>query len=56
VKFAPIGEKGFGNGRYMRNIFETVLIKQSQRTSVQDIQDADQLQQITEEDIPALVE
>lgn len=52
VKFAPIGEKGFGNGRYMRNIFESVLIKQSQRISIQDIQDADQLQEITAADIP----
>lgn len=51
VRNAPIGEKGFGNGRYVRNIFEDILLKQSERTSHQDIKNADDLQEITIADI-----
>lgn len=51
VSNAPIGEKGFGNGRYVRNIFEDILLKQSERTSHQDIKNADELQEITVDDI-----
>ena len=51
VNNAPIGEKGFGNGRYVRNLFEDILIKQSERTSHQDIVSADALQEITNVDI-----
>lgn len=51
VSKAPIGEKGFGNGRYVRNLFEDILIKQSERTSHQDIVSADALQEITNVDV-----
>lgn len=51
VSKAPIGEKGFGNGRYVRNIFEDILLKQSERTSHQDIKNAEDLQEITIADI-----
>lgn len=51
VSNAPIGEKGFGNGRYVRNIFEDILLKQSERTSHHDIKNADDLQEITVADI-----
>jgi SpoVK/Ycf46/Vps4 family AAA+-type ATPase len=51
VSNAPIGEKGFGNGRYVRNLFEDILLKQSERTSHQDIKNADDLQEITIADI-----
>lgn len=51
VSHAPIGEKGFGNGRYVRNIFEDILLKQSQRTARQDIKNAADLQEITVSDI-----
>lgn len=52
VKTAPIGEKGFGNGRYMRNIFEDTILKQSQRISMENIEDFDKMQLITENDLP----
>lgn len=51
VSNAPIGEKGFGNGRYVRNIFEDILLKQSERTSHQDIKNVEDLQEITIADI-----
>lgn len=53
---APIGEKGFGNGRYIRNIFEDILLKQSERTSHSDINKASDLQEITAEDIVKVFE
>jgi SpoVK/Ycf46/Vps4 family AAA+-type ATPase len=49
VKNAPIGEKGFGNGRYVRNIFEDTLLKQSKRTA--HLKNAKDLQEITTADI-----
>lgn len=51
VSNAPIGEKGFGNGRYVRNIFEDILLKQSERTSHEDIKTLEDLQEITISDI-----
>lgn len=48
---APFGEKGFGNGRYIRNIFEDIILKQSERTTTQDINDSNKLQEIKTEDI-----
>lgn len=51
VSNAPIGEKGFGNGRYVRNIFENIILKQSERTSHQSIKHAADLQEITTADI-----
>lgn len=51
VSSAPIGERGFGNGRYVRNIFEEILLKQSERTAHEDIQNAEDLQEITIKDI-----
>lgn len=54
VNNAPVGEKGFGNGRYMRNIFENCLLKQSQRTAMENIEDVERLQEITAADIPRL--
>lgn len=52
VKTAPIGEKGFGNGRYIRNIFEDSILKQSQRISMENIEDFEKMQLITENDLP----
>jgi len=52
VKKAPIGEKGFGNGRYMRNIFEDTVLKQSQRLSIENIEDFEKMQLIIEKDLP----
>jgi SpoVK/Ycf46/Vps4 family AAA+-type ATPase len=54
VKLAPIGEKGFGNGRYVRNIFEDVIRDQSRRLSLNNISGVENLQKITEEDIDKL--
>lgn len=51
VKSAPIGEKGFGNGRYARNIFENIIVKQSERTTHADLKEAHQLQEISTADI-----
>ena len=53
---APIREKGFGNGRYIRNIFEDILLKQSERISHSDINKASYLQEITAEDIVKMFE
>jgi SpoVK/Ycf46/Vps4 family AAA+-type ATPase len=49
VNNAPVGEKGFGNGRYVRNIFEGILLKQAMRTHT--AEDAKTLQEIIEDDI-----
>jgi stage V sporulation protein K len=51
VSSAPTGEKGFGNGRYVRNVFEYIIVKQSERTTHEDINDAEELQKITADDI-----
>lgn len=55
VQSAPIGEKGFGNGRYIRNLFENVIIKQSERISKEKIVDTKELQEITAEDIQKVI-
>lgn len=51
LDLSPIGEKGFGNGRYVRNIFEHLILIQSQRTTQQNKKEAHDLQEITIEDI-----
>jgi len=55
VSSAPLGERGFGNGRYIRNVFESVLLKQSERVSSKNINDVDKLQEITEWDIEEII-
>jgi SpoVK/Ycf46/Vps4 family AAA+-type ATPase len=51
VNTSSKNEKGFGNGRYVRNIFESIVLKQSERTSKADVKNAKDLQQITLEDL-----
>jgi hypothetical protein len=51
VNTSSKNEKGFGNGRYVRNIFESIVLKQSERTSKADVKNAKDLQQITLDDL-----
>lgn len=51
VNTSSKNEKGFGNGRYVRNIFETIVLKQSERTSKSNMRIASDLQKITFDDL-----
>lgn len=54
VNTSSKNEKGFGNGRYVRNIFEEIVLKQSERTSKSDIKSASELQQIALSDLKGI--
>lgn len=51
VNFSPIGMKGFGNGRYMRNLFELIVLKQSERIANTNTELNHDIQNITGEDV-----
>lgn len=51
VNDAPLGEKGFGNARFVRNLFEKTLIAQAQRVASPEVEGKEALQQITHSDI-----
>ncbi|MDP2126627.1 MAG: AAA family ATPase [Pseudohongiella sp.] len=55
VNSAPLGEKGFGNGRYIRNLYERTIVAQAERVSTQNLEDKESLQTISAEDISSAV-
>lgn len=50
-KEAPIGKKGFGNGRFMRNLFEKTIVAQAHRLETSNVSSKDALQLILRCDI-----
>ncbi len=55
ITHAPIGQPGFGNGRFMRNLFEQCVVNQSARVSQEQLDDIVALQLITAEDIQSTI-
>lgn len=52
---APIGKKGFGNGRFVRNVFEKTLVAQAHRIGEIGADGRDELQSIVVSDVEAAV-
>lgn len=50
-KEAPIGKKGFGNGRFMRNLFEKTIVAQAHRLETSNANSKEALQLILRGDI-----
>jgi SpoVK/Ycf46/Vps4 family AAA+-type ATPase len=48
---APIGKKGFGNGRFVRNLFEKTIVVQSQRVALSNLENKTELQTISLDDV-----
>lgn len=53
VTEAPIGKKGFGNGRFVRNLFEKTIVVQSQRVALSNLDNKTALQSISVDDVMA---
>lgn len=51
VTEAPIGKKGFGNGRFVRNLFEKTIVVQSQRVALSNLDNKTALQTISVDDV-----